>query len=219
MTRRFPGLAGSVVAIAILGLAIGAVTSLAAMLFVDMVALLNDRLFISPASRQETGSFTLLVLVTVLVPTIGGLVVGTLNQFIPEKRAHAPADIVRAVQGFEGHIPTRSGLLSTASSVISLGAGASTGQYGPLAHLGATLGSAIADIDERRRWMGNVRHRLRGRFRHRHRLQCAARRDRLRARGDPEALLAARLRSDHRRRRDWLRDRQRGLRAPAALRD
>ena len=156
MTRRFPGLAGSVVAIAILGLAIGAVTSLAAMLFVDVVALLNDLLFISPASRQETESSALLVLVTVLVPTVGGLVVGTLNQFIPEKRAHAPADIVRAVQGFEGHIPTRSGLLSTASSVISLGAGASTGQYGPLAHLGATLGSAIADIDERRRWMGNV---------------------------------------------------------------
>ena len=156
MTRRFPGLAGSVVAIAILGLAIGAVTSLAAMLFVDVVALLNDQLFISPASRREAGSPAFLILITILVPTIGGLVVGTLNQFIPEKRAHAPADIVRAVQGFEGHIPTRSGLLSTASSVISLGAGASTGQYGPLAHLGATLGSAIADIDERRRWMGNV---------------------------------------------------------------
>lgn len=156
MTRRFPGLAGSVVAIAILGLAIGAVTSLAAMLFVDVVALLNEQLFISPARRQGLESPVLLILVTILVPTIGGLVVGTLNQFIPEKRAHAPADIVRAVQGFEGHIPTRSGLLSTASSVISLGAGASTGQYGPLAHLGATLGSAIADIDERRRWMGNV---------------------------------------------------------------
>ena len=156
MTRRFPGLAGSVVAIAILGLAIGAVTSLAAMLFVDVVALLNEQLFISPARRQGMESPVLLILVTILVPTIGGLVVGTLNQAIPEKRAHAPADIVRAVQGFEGHIPTRSGLLSTASSVISLGAGASTGQYGPLAHLGATLGSAIADIDERRRWMGNV---------------------------------------------------------------
>ena len=156
MTRRFPGLAGSVVAIAILGLAIGAVTSLAAMLFVDLVALLNDQLFISPASRREAGSPAFLIIVTILVPTVGGLVVGTLNQFIPEKRAHAPADIVRAVQGFEGHIPTRSGLLSSASSVISLGAGASTGQYGPLAHLGATLGSAIADIDERRRWMGNV---------------------------------------------------------------
>lgn len=157
MTRpRLPGLAGSVVAIAILGLAIGAVTSLAAMLFVDVVALLNDELFISPASRRAMESPALLILVTVLVPAIGGLAVGTLHQFIPERRAHAPADIVHAVQGFEGRIPTRSGLLSTASSVISLGAGASTGQYGPLAHLGATLGSAIAQIDESRRWMGNV---------------------------------------------------------------
>ena len=154
--RRLSGLAGSVVAIAILGLAIGAVTSLAAMLFVDVVALLNDLLFVSPASRREVQHPVLLIFVTVLVPTVAGLVVGALHQFIPERRAHAPADIVRAVQGFEGHIPARSGLLSTASSVISLGAGASTGQYGPLAYLGATLGSAIADIDERRRWMGNV---------------------------------------------------------------
>ena len=153
---RLPGLAGSVVAIAILGLAIGAVTSLAAMLFVDVVALLNHELFISAAARQTLHSPVLLVLVTILVPAVGGLAVGTLHQLIPERRAHAPADIVRAVQGFRGRIPTRSGLLSTATSVISLGAGASTGQYGPLAHLGATLGSAIAQIDERRRWMGNV---------------------------------------------------------------
>ena len=154
--RRLSGLTGSVVAVAILGLAIGAVTSLAAMLFVDIVALLNDLLFISLASRREAENPVLVVVLTLLVPTAAGLVVGALHQCIPERRAHAPADIVRAVQGFEGHIPPRSGLLSTVSSVVSLGAGASTGQYGPLAHLGATLGSVIADLDERRRWMCNV---------------------------------------------------------------
>ena len=154
--RRLPGLAGPVVAIGILGLAIGAVTSLAAMLFVDTVALLNDLLFVSLARRREAASPALLLVLSVLVPAAGGLAVGVLHRLIPERRAGAPADIVRAVQGFEGRIPTGSGLLSAASALVSLGAGASTGQYGPLAHLGATIGSAIADIDERRRWMGNV---------------------------------------------------------------
>ena len=153
---RLSRLTGPVFAVAILGLAIGAVTSLAAILFVDVVVLLNDLLFVSLARRREVENPVFLIVATVLVPTLAGLAVGFLHQFIPERRAHAPADIVRAVQGFEGRIPAGSGLLSALSSVISLGAGASTGQYGPLAHLGATLGSAIADIDERRRWMGNV---------------------------------------------------------------
>ena len=141
---RLSRLTGPVFAVAILGLAIGAVTSLAAILFVDVVVLLNDLLFVSLARRREVENPVFLIVATVLVPTLAGLAVGFLHQFIPERRAHAPADIVRAVQGFEGRIPAGSGLLSALSSVISLGAGASTGQYGPLAHLGATLGSAIA---------------------------------------------------------------------------
>ena len=154
--RRRSEVVGSVLAVGVLGLAVGAVTSLAAMLFVEGIVWLNDFLFVAPARRREVQSPTLLIALSVLVPTAGGLAVGVLHRFIPEGRAHAPADIVRAVQGFEGRIPAGSGLLSVASSLVSLGAGASTGQYGPLAHLGATIGSAIADIDERRRWMGNV---------------------------------------------------------------
>ena len=156
MRERVLVVPGAVASIAILGLAIGAVAALAAVLFVDLVALLNDRLFISPGRRAEMGDAALLVLITILVPALGGLVVGTVHQLIPERRAQGPADVVRAVQGFDGRISARSGLLSALSSIISLGAGASAGQYGPLAHLGATLGSAIAGIDERKRWMGNV---------------------------------------------------------------
>ena len=56
----------------------------------------------------------------------------------------------------DGRIPARSGFLSAAASVVSLGAGASVGQYGPLAHLGATLGSLVARVSRDSRWMATV---------------------------------------------------------------
>ena len=69
------------------------------------------------------------------------------RHLIPERRPHGPPDVIRAVQEMDGRVPLRSGLLSALTSVVSLGAGASVGQYGPLAHLGATFGSLVARLN------------------------------------------------------------------------
>ena len=98
----------------------------------------------------------MLLIATVGVPALGGLVVGVLHRFIPERRSHGPPDIIRSVQTMDGRIPARSGFLSALASVVSLGAGASVGQYGPLAHLGATLGSLVARVSRDSRWMATV---------------------------------------------------------------
>ena len=148
--------AGRIALIALLGLVVGVITSLAAIGFVELVFALNDRLLIAPRSRFMVDDARLLVLATVCVPALGGLVVGLLHRFIPERRSHGPPDIIRSVQTLDGRIPTRSGFLSAAASVVSLGAGASVGQYGPLAHLGATLGSLVARISRDSRWMATV---------------------------------------------------------------
>ena len=142
--------------IAVLGLVVGVLTSLAAIAFVELVFLLNDWLLITPRSRFMVDDTRLLLLATVCVPALGGLVVGVLHRFIPERRSHGPPDVIRAVQGLDGRIPARSGFLSALASVVSLGAGASVGQYGPLAHLGATLGSLVARISRDSRWMATV---------------------------------------------------------------
>ena len=133
---------------AALGMVVGALASLAAIGFVDLVLLLNEWLLISPRSRFMQENRALLLAATVCVPAAGGLVVGLVHRYgIPEGRPHGPPDVIRAVQGLDGRVPLRSGFLSALTSLVSLGAGASVGQYGPLAHLGGTLGSFLARLN------------------------------------------------------------------------
>ena len=145
-----------IASIAVLGMVAGALASLAAIAFVEMVAVLNRWLLISPRSRFMVDDAQWLLLATVCVPAAGGLIVGIVHRYIPERRSHGPPDVIRSVQGLDGRIPARSGFLSALASVVSLGAGASVGQYGPLAHLGATLGSLVARVNRHSRWMATV---------------------------------------------------------------
>ena len=138
--------ASRIVSIAVLGMVTGGLASLAAIGFVDLVLLLNEWLLISPRSRFMQQDAGLLLIATVCVPAAGGLIVGIAHRYIPERRPHGPPDVIGAVQGLDGRIPLRSGFLSALTSLVSLGAGASVGQYGPLTHLGATLGSLAARL-------------------------------------------------------------------------
>ena len=140
--------AGRIVWNAGLGMVVGVLASLAAIGFVDLVLLLNEWLLVSPRSRFMQENAALLLVATVFVPAAGGLVVGLVHRYlVPERRPHGPPDVIRAVQGLDGRVPIRSGFLSTLTSLVSLGAGASVGQYGPLAHLGGTLGSLVARLN------------------------------------------------------------------------
>ena len=132
---------------AILGVVAGTLASLAAIGFVDLVLLLNEWFLVSPRSRFMQDNALVLVLATIFVPAAGGLIVGVLHRYVPERRAHGPPDVIRAVQDPDGPLPLRSGLISALTSLVSLGAGASVGQYGPLVHLGATLGSLVARLN------------------------------------------------------------------------
>ena len=145
-----------IASIAVLGIVAGALASLAAIGFVELVALLNDSLLISPRSRFMAGDPLLLTAATICVPAAGGLIVGVLHRYMPDRRPHGPPDIIRAAHLHDGRMPARAGFLSALTSAVSLGSGASVGQYGPLAHLGATLGSLVARIDRDSRWMGTA---------------------------------------------------------------
>lgn len=128
----------------VFGVATGILASLAAIGFVAAIQQLNDLLLISPRSRMMTADTTLLVIATLAVPTVGGLVVGLFNRYlIPGGRAHGPPHVIEAAQSGHGHVGFRGGLASAVAAILSLGSGASVGQYGPLVHLGGTLGSAI----------------------------------------------------------------------------
>jgi len=138
------------------GCVAGAVSSLASIGFITVIDWLNDVFLVSPRSRMIAGDSPWVVVATILVPAIGGLLVGVIVLFIADKRPHGPPDIIRAVQGFGGDVPPRSGVLTAVASIVGIGCGASVGQYGPLAHMGATIGAFIARFSGSGRPMGTV---------------------------------------------------------------
>jgi len=79
-----------------------------------------------------------------LIPTAGGLLVGLFLQFVmPGGRAMGVADVIEAMALRNGRMRLRDGLSSALVSIVSIGAGASTGREGPMVHLGASMAGGI----------------------------------------------------------------------------
>ena len=138
------GLTRRAVVVSLLGLVLGGLASLAATGFVALVEWLNDALWVSPRSRMMAGGWRWLPWLTVAVPVAGGLLVGLVKRYLArDGRAHGPPDVIEVAQSGRGEVTARDGVPSALAALLSLGSGASVGQYGPLVHLGATIGSVI----------------------------------------------------------------------------
>lgn len=136
-----------IVVLTLLALVLGSVASLAAIAFIESVSWLNDVLLISPRARVQIQNPLLLAMATILVPVFGGLVVGLLIQrFSADKRPLGPPDAIKAVQLCTPLPAVRSGLVSTLAAVISIGSGASVGQYGPMVYMGAIAGNLVSRL-------------------------------------------------------------------------
>ncbi len=140
--------------------ALGVLTGLAAALlanaFVAAIGWLNEWLLISPRARMMASEGIWLPLATIAVPTLGGLLVGYLHRWIREQRPHGPAEVIAAVQTRQDDLPARPALISGVSSLVSLGSGASVGQYGPLVHMGGSLGALLARLLRSDVTVGNI---------------------------------------------------------------
>jgi len=120
--------------ISLAGIIVGLIAAFATAGFVELVQYLNDRLYISALSRASMPAGEL-AMITIAVLTIGGLIVGLLLHYgVSSKTPVGPADAIEK-------LPTpKSGLASTLAAMLSLGCGASVGQYGPLVYLGTLIG-------------------------------------------------------------------------------
>ena len=102
-----------------MGCGLGTLVSLSALLFVECVSWLNTWLLISPRARVQVLDRELLAMLTVLVPTIGGLMVGfLLHKLTREQRALGPADVILAAQLRLPMPDVRSGVVSSVASVV-----------------------------------------------------------------------------------------------------
>ncbi|MBU3915783.1 chloride channel protein [bacterium] len=80
----------------------------------------------------------------ILVPTIGGLLVGPLIYFFaPEAKGHGVPEVMQAIILKGGIIRPRVALIKAIASSITIGTGGSVGREGPIIQIGASLGSTI----------------------------------------------------------------------------
>ncbi len=80
----------------------------------------------------------------VLVPAVGGLIVGPLAHFLaPEAKGHGVPEVMEAVALHSGAIRPRLVLVKSLASGICIGTGGSVGREGPIVQIGSALGSGI----------------------------------------------------------------------------
>ncbi len=135
-----------IISITFFGMTTGVIASLATIGFVEIVAWCNRVLWVSEISRETIVDSPVFVVLVILVPTLGGLLVGLLLHSIKEKRALTLVDTINSAQTLDSSAPLRSGLISALASLVALSTGSSSGQYGPLAHLGSTLGVWVSRL-------------------------------------------------------------------------
>ena len=125
---------------------IGAIVGLSTLLLIELV-LLVQRIGYGAASEIR---FNHIISVrpdwqVILVPTIGGLIVGVIMQFLPGRRYHGIADVMEACAMNSARMPARSGIGAAVAASISLGVGAPLGREGPAVHIGASISAYIAE--------------------------------------------------------------------------
>jgi CIC family chloride channel protein len=83
----------------------------------------------------------------VIVPAIGGLLVGLLVYFFArEAKGHGVPEVMEAVALHGGRIRPRVAIVKSLASSITIGSGGSVGREGPIVQIGSALGSTIGQV-------------------------------------------------------------------------
>ncbi|MBN1928360.1 MAG: chloride channel protein [Chlorobiaceae bacterium] len=127
---------------------VGLVTGYVAVLFHDAIKIISSYLFYGTTALglPTFNNYVRLILLP-LIPALGGLVVGLYNAFVVKARPeHGLPSVIKAVAQKNGKIPVKNWIHKTFTSVVSIGTGGGGGQEAPIAQVGASLGSTIAQL-------------------------------------------------------------------------
>ena len=120
---------------AIVGLGAG----LAAVGFSILVEL-SDYFFLDMVKDEWLGGLPPARLI--LIPAIGGLLVGPITYFLaPGARGHSIPEVMSALDSRAGRLPATDALAKIAAAAITIGSGGAVGRQGPVVFLGASFGS------------------------------------------------------------------------------
>jgi len=130
-----------------IALLIGIASGFAALLFRKGVLLLQEAVYrADDPTLIHSWAGTLPWYWLLIVPTVGGLVVGIiLHRFTPDGRVRSVADVIEGAALHDGRVEKREGLASAAASLITLGTGGSSGREGPVVHMAGVLATWVSD--------------------------------------------------------------------------
>ncbi len=80
------------------------------------------------------------------LPVLGGLLLGPLLRWVPEIRGSGIPEVIEAVSRRGGRVRKRVTPLKALAAAITIGSGGSAGREGPIVHIGAALGSTLAQL-------------------------------------------------------------------------
>ena len=129
----------------IVGLVFGLIMSVTTNAFVEGVRALTDFRQSELIGRVTVGGFDL-SLSPVIFLLVAAVLVICVRRFFGISRWHGPADSIFAAHRTDNELDVKAGFGSTFAAFISASGGASVGQYGPLVHFGATVGSALRSL-------------------------------------------------------------------------
>ena len=135
------------VTLVILGIGVGVTMALVSNAFVKGVIFLTSTYrsnHLLTFTLQEH-QFSLMPLVIIIFAAFSIIYV---RKIFGLDRFYGPADSIYAAHRSDNELDVRRGLGSTLSAFISASGGASVGQYGPLVHFGATMGSYLKQISK-----------------------------------------------------------------------
>ncbi len=85
--------------------------------------------------------------IKILIPTIGGLLVGIIVHFFAhEAKGHGVPEVMEAVALKDGRMRTRVVFAKAFASAICIGSGGSAGREGPIVQIGSAISSAIGRL-------------------------------------------------------------------------
>ncbi len=131
-----------VVQVTILGALVGIVVSLFSLGFVYGVKEISS-------FRESYGhcSFKIFYSCFSHIPLIflflSAMIILSVKNVLHISRYHGPADVILTAHSNSENLDPKTGFLSTFAAFVSASGGASVGQYGPLVHLGGTIGNLI----------------------------------------------------------------------------
>ncbi|WP_299391366.1 chloride channel protein [Pelagibius sp.] len=133
------------VVLSVLAVVIGAAAGGAAIAFRDAIAGIQWLAYGFGTEAVATEIGKLPWWQVLVVPTLGGLVIGLFIRYtLPGGKPQGVAHVIEASALLDARMSLTTGIRAAIASAASIGIGASVGREGPVVHLGASLGSWVA---------------------------------------------------------------------------